>query len=384
MTVGRATWGCLGLVVWAVWSVGSGVGLAAELSEAVRAHQYRLQASKALKEKDPQGAIRALEKFEKVASERQWEFRYLYGTLLATYGTTAEHIRKGHDLLIEAVNEIGEEGEPYFSSALEQLSVAETRLEALAEEAKRAELLRAGRIFRGCDACPEMVVVPAGTYMMGSEKGYDDEKPVHQVTFEQPFAVGKYEVTFAEWEACVAGGGCGGYRPDDQGWGRGRRPVINVSWEDAQNYVRWLSEQTGEAYRLLSEAEWEYVARAGATTRYTWGDEIGRNRANCFECGSRWDYKQTAPVGRFAANALGLHDVHGNVREWVTDCWNESYAGAPSDGRAWKSGGCSSRVQRGGSWFYSPRFLRSALRDWNSAGNRYYDYGFRLARTLTP
>ncbi len=258
------------------------------------------------------------------------------------------------------------------------------------EEAKRwARKWPAGTTLRDCDACPEMVVVPAGTYMMGSEKGNDDEKPVHQVTIEQPFAVGKYEVTFAEWEACVAGGGCNGYRPDDQGWGRGRRPVIEVSWEDAQNYVRWLSEQTGEAYRLLSEAEWEYVARAGATTRYTWGDEIGENRANCNGCGSRWDYKQTAPVGSFSANVFGLYDVHGNVWEWVVDCWNENYEGSPDDGRAWgsswfDSGDCTRRVVRGGSWINVTRHLRSAVRYRYSAGGRDDIYGVRLARTLTP
>ena len=245
-------------------------------------------------------------------------------------------------------------------------------------------VLEAGDVFRDCDACPEMVVVPAGSYMMGSEEGSSDEEPVHRVTIAQPFAVGKYEVTFAEWEACVAGGGCNGYRPQDVGWGRGRRPVINVSWNDAQAYVQWLSKKTGETYRLLSEAEWEYVARAGTTTRYTWGDEIGQNRANCDGCGSRWDNEQTAPVGRFAANAFGLHDVHGNVWEWTGDCGNGSYAGAPSDGSAWQSGECSRRVLRGGSWFDAPRDLRSAFRYWDSAGLRVDVVGFRLARTLTP
>ena len=249
-------------------------------------------------------------------------------------------------------------------------------------------VLEAGDVFQDCDACPEMVVVPAGLFMMGSpaseEERSDDEGPVHQVTFEQPFAVGKYEVTFAEWDACVAGGGCNGYRPNDKGWGRGRQPVINVSWKDAQAYVRWLSEETGEAYRLLSEAEWEYVARAGTTTRYFWGDNIGRNRANCAGCGSRWD-KQPAPVGRFRANAFGLHDVHGNVWEWTQDCGHENYRGAPADGRAWEGGNCGARVSRGGSWrSYGPRSLRSANRNTGTAGDRYYFYGFRLARMLTP
>ena len=210
----------------------------------------------------------------------------------------------------------------------------------------------AGAVFRDCPECPEMVVVPAGEFMMGSppsEEGRgDDEGPVHRVTIAEPFAVGKYEVTFDEWDACVSGGGCGGHRPDSKD--RGRQPVAEVSWEDAQAYVAWLSRKTGEAYRLLSEAEWEYAARAGTTTRYHWGDDIGRNRANCYDdsCGDSWDY--TAPVGSFAANAFGLHDVHGNVWEWVEDCWNGNYAGAPSDGSAWESGNCDGRVLRGGSW----------------------------------
>ena len=236
-----------------------------------------------------------------------------------------------------------------------------------------------------------MIVVPAGTYQMGSpahEEGRsDNEGPVHRVTIGRPFAVGVYEVTFAEWEACVAGGGCKGYRPDDRGWGRGRRPVINVSWEDAVAYTRWLSEQTGRQYRLLSETEWEYVARVGTTTRYWWGDEVGRNRANCHGCGSQWEPGffgggQTAPVGSFAANGWGLHDVHGNVSEWVQDCNNESYVGAPSDGRAWESGDCGRRARRGGAWDYGTYFIRSADRSSNSADRRDDGYGFRIARSV--
>ena len=258
----------------------------------------------------------------------------------------------------------------------------------LMREAEERERFQSGKKFRDCPECPELVVVPEGTYMMGSpssEAGrYGDEGPVHRVTIARPFAVGVYEVTFAEWDACVSDGGCGGYRPSDRGWGRGSRPVINVSWADTQGYVRWLSRKTGKGYRLLSESEWEYAARAGTGTRYWWGDGIGRSRANCNGCGSRWDRRQTAPVGSFPANAFGLHDVHGNVREWLEDCWNASYNGAPAEGSAWMSGHCSKRVLRGGSWDINPRNLRSAIRNSYTTGLRYVSIGFRVARTLTP
>ena len=155
--------------------------------------------------------------------------------------------------------------------------------------------------------------------------------PRHRVTIARPFSVGVHEVTFAQWDACRRAGGCS-HNPDGQGWGRGTRPVVDVSWHDAQQYVRWLSGKTGARYRLLSESEWEYVARAGTTTRYWWGGAIARSRANCDGCGSRWDGRQTAPVGTFRPNAFGLHDVHGNVWEWVQDCERGSYSGAPSNG----------------------------------------------------
>ena len=246
-----------------------------------------------------------------------------------------------------------------------------------------------GEAFRVCEEewCPWMVVVPAGEFMMGSGsgEGENDERPRHKVRIGKPFAVGKYEVTFGEWEACVAGGGCKGYQPSDEGWGRGDRPVINVSWEDARAYVRWLSRRTGLTYRLLSEAEWEYVVWAGTKGNYHWGPGIGEGRANCKGCGSEWDMKQTAPVGSFRENGWGLYDGHGNVWEWVEDCWHRDYEGAPRDGRAWTTGGdCSSRVLRGGSWSSKPRNLRSANRFRNSAGNRNNNLGFRIARTLTP
>ena len=234
---------------------------------------------------------------------------------------------------------------------------------------------------------PEMVVVPAGAFRMGCVSGQncqDDESPVHRVTIDAPFAVGVYEVTFTEWDRCVRAGGCGGYRPDDKGWGRGKRPVIHVSWKDARAYVAWLSGESGARYRLLSEAEWEYVARAGSETAYSWGNAIRKTRANCWGCGSRWDREQTAPVGSFGANAFGLYDVHGNVWERVEDCWNDSYAGAPTDGTAWEQGNCYYRVVRGGSWFNNPRFLRSAYRIRSTSGYRNVILGFRVARSLTP
>ena len=231
---------------------------------------------------------------------------------------------------------------------------------------------------------PEMVEIPGGRFRMGCVSGrdcYNDEQPVHEVRVER-FELSKYEVTFEEYDRFTSA--TGRARADDEGWGRGRRPVIHVSWEAAVAYTRWLSQQTGQRYRLPSEAEWGYAARAGTETAYNWGNEIGRNRANCDGCGSSWDKRQTAPVGSFAPNGWGLHDMHGNVWEWVQDCWNDSYGGAPTNGSAWESGDCSLRVLRGGSWLISPRDLRSAFRRWSTASFRYGFFGFRVARTVTP
>ena len=239
-----------------------------------------------------------------------------------------------------------------------------------------------GERFRDCDGCPLMVVVPSGSFMMGSlsgEKGRGgSEGPRHRVTIGEPFAAGVYEVTFDEWEACVSGGGCKGYRPG-AGWGRGKRPVIRVSWKDAKAYVEWLSRKTGQGYRLLSESEWEYVARAGTETVYHFGSRISPSQANYGR-----NEGKTVPVGSYPSNAFGLHDVHGNVWEWVEDCWNGSYRGAPSDGSAWESGECGQRVLRGGSWILEPRSLRSADRSRTVTRGRSADLGFRIARMLTP
>ena len=202
-----------------------------------------------------------------------------------------------------------------------------------------------------------MVDIPGGTFRMGdlSGEGDEDERPVHTVTVPA-FRMGKYEVTFAQWDACVADGGCGGYRPDDEGWGRGNRPVINVSWDDAQLFIDWLNDKTGGNFRFPTEAEWEYAARAGSTTKYHFGDSESQLCRYANHADSSTDYsninktcsdgvgKRTAAVGRYQPNAFGIHDMHGNVWEWVEDCWNDSYIGAPSDGGTWASGDCTQHV----------------------------------------
>lgn len=240
--------------------------------------------------------------------------------------------------------------------------------------------------FRDCPDCPEMVVIPAGRFIMGSpaseNQRSNDEGPQHEVTIPKPFAVGKFEVTFAEWEVCVSAGGCGDHAPTDEGWGRETRPVINVSWNDAQAYVAWLSGETGQSYRLLSESEWEYAARAGSTTPFSTGARITTEEAN-FD-GIRNDQQSTLPVGSFAANEFGLHDMHGNAWEWVEDCRHDSYQGAPSDGSAWTAEGCKSRVLRGGSWVSSQGGVRAANRGGDPPGQRGNGIGFRVARTLAP
>jgi len=249
-------------------------------------------------------------------------------------------------------------------------------------------------VFKECEKCPEMVVVPAGGFMMGSsesEKGRElDEGPRHPVTFARPFAAGRFAVTFDEWDACTAAGACNRYRPADQGWGRGRRPAINVSWDDAQAYVAWLSASTGKAYRMLSEAEHEYVTRAGTATPFWWGDFISPRQANydgsyTYGGGPTGEYRQrTLTVDSFQPNPWGFYQVHGNVKEWTQDCYHSSYAGAPADGTPWLSGDCRSHVLRGGSWNNDPWFLRATVRNSLSAGYRSNGLGFRVGRTLAP
>jgi formylglycine-generating enzyme required for sulfatase activity len=259
---------------------------------------------------------------------------------------------------------------------------------------ERERALKPMDSFTECDSCPEMVVVPAGSFTMGSPGGEAargvEEGPQHTVTFAHPFAVGRFAVMFAQWDACVAGGGCNGYKPDDAGWGRGRMPVILVSWDDAKAYVAWLSRKTGKPYRLLSEAEREYVTRAGTTTPYWWGSSISSEQANYDR--DTWDGdsvvryypKETVPVDSFAPNPWGLYQVHGNVYDWVEDCYHDRYDGAPSDGSAWTAGDCTQRVLRGGGWSLEPSYLRSAARHRMPFASEIHpdDAGIRVARTL--
>jgi formylglycine-generating enzyme required for sulfatase activity len=267
-------------------------------------------------------------------------------------------------------------------------------------KAAQERALKVGEPFKECTDCPEMIVVPAGHFTMGSpsdEKGRSNsEGPQHRVTIAKPFAVSKFELTFSEWDTCAAHGDCDPH-VNDEGWGRGQQPAIFVSWDDAQRYVAWLSRITAKKYRLLSEAEYEYAARAGTQTAYPWGDDIKLNgvpMANCIRCG--WSAhevydaliarKPITAVGSFAPNKFGLYDVVGNVWEWTEDCSYPGYKGAPADGSPRTGVHCIGHVARGGSWSEHPDALRSARRNTTATnGRRGNGIGFRVARTLlTP
>ncbi len=239
----------------------------------------------------------------------------------------------------------------------------------------------AGTVFRDCEKCPEVVVIPAGSYVMGNDGRHKNERPAHQVTIAKPFAMGVYEVTFDEWQACFDEGGCARV-PDDHKWGKGRRPVMNITWFETQPFMAWLSKKTGHTYRLPTEAEWEYAARGGTTTEFWWGDEVGKNLGNCRDCQSQWSKKGSAPVGSFAANPFGLYDVHGNEWEWMADCWFPNHEGAPADGSVRLEENCRYRTMRSGSWYYFSKNIRSAWRFRNDARVKSYGIGMRVLREL--
>jgi formylglycine-generating enzyme required for sulfatase activity len=220
-------------------------------------------------------------------------------------------------------------------------------------------------------------VVPTGEFTMGSSE-HPHEKPAHKVRIASPFAIGQYEVTYEEWDRCVDAGACR-YRPDHQG--SPRDPIGNLSWDDANAYLKWMSEKTGQVYRLPSEAEWEYAARAGSGKQFWWGDEAGSGKANCTDCGSAASGRPSA-VGSYKPNPFGLYDTSGNMAEWVQDCWHESYQGAPADGSAWLKGNCGLRGLRGGSFGNKAAFSRSSSRFRYDSDVRYEANGFRVLREL--
>jgi formylglycine-generating enzyme required for sulfatase activity len=272
---------------------------------------------------------------------------------------------------------------PHADEARSGIARLDEAAERLRDPAKFAARVAAAgkaiedRTFRDCSDCPQMVAIPSGSFLMGSpasETGRSDNEGPQRRVSVPAFAVGKYEVTWAEWDRCVTDGSCASLKAD--GFGGGSRPVTNVSWTEAVAYTKWLSRETEQAYRLPSEAEWEYAARAGTTTAYSFGNTITESQANYYDLG------KTTPVGQHPANAFGLHDMHGNVWEWVEDCYEGSYsAGQASDGSAYTTGVCLGRVNRGGSVKVLLN-IRSASRYGGAPTNRNYGLGFRVARTL--
>ena len=238
-----------------------------------------------------------------------------------------------------------------------------------------------GTVFKDCMVCPEMSIIPPGTFMIGSTKGRKRERPVSKITITKSLAVSRYEVTFDQWDACFNAGGCS-KKPSDRGWGRHSRPVINILLTDIDEYVTWLTKKTGQIYRLPSESEWEYAARAGSQTEFSWGDEMQTGAANCRGCGTKWSGLKSAPAGQFKPNAWGLYDMHGNVFEYVTDCWSRNHYNIPTNGLAKKTASCLSKVIKGGSWYYLPKVSRSASRVRNDKRVFSYFIGFRVFREL--
>ena len=330
-------------------ALGSICCYAVDLPPGIQADLYLVQAERQIQAGQSAAAVATLDKILALQRNHGLEIPVEFWFKHAEASLDAELFEKAVTSATQYLRTAGRDGE-WYMEALQVLGAAE-----LGKESTAAALA----------AVPEMMRIRPGSFWMGCVPGIECERDEDKrfVRISQAFEISRYEITFAQWDACVAQGGCNGYRPDDMGWGRGNRPVINVNMDDVKSYLAWLYGLTGHDYRLPSEAEWEYAGRAGSTTAYSWGNEIGRNRANCDGCGSQWDNSQTAPVGSFAPNAWGLYDMHGNVTERV---------------------GIGSRLC-GGSWHNSPKSVGSASRqlDGNS-DSRFSDTGFRVARTLTP
>lgn len=234
--------------------------------------------------------------------------------------------------------------------------------------------------IRDCPACPAMLAVSPGTFAMGSNSGDPSEKPAHRVTLDHSFALAKYVVTVAQWNTCRDAGACPRL-PGDSNMAP-NAPARDLSWDDAQQYVKWLSKISGKSYRLPTEAEWEFAARGGTATRYWWGNEMRPGNANCKDCGPPWHAEAPDNVGSFAANPLGFYDMGGGVWEWVSDCWHNSYKNAPADGRSWDEPNCQVRVIRGGSWRDGANYMPVSTRFKYDSSVRYSANGFRVARDM--
>ncbi|KAA0089610.1 formylglycine-generating enzyme family protein [Paraburkholderia sp. T12-10] len=234
--------------------------------------------------------------------------------------------------------------------------------------------------IQDCAACPTLIAITPGSFTMGNNKDDPSEKPAHPVRIATAYALGKYPVTVGQWNACVAAGAC--QRVPDTSDPGPNAPIHNVSWDDAAQYVKWLTKASGKRYRLPTEAEWEYAARGGTTTRYWWGDDMMKGKVNCKDCGPPWRAEGPDNVGSFAPNPFGLYDMAGGVWEWVSDCWHSSYKGAPTDGRSWEDAYCQSRVIRGGSWLDGQGYMLTSTRFKYDQSVRYTANGFRVARDM--
>jgi len=341
--------------------------------------------------------------------DEAWDSAYATRTIKSIDGYVANwpgglHAEEAHDLRRRLESELNDVRGFKSATKLNTIEAYQTYIRtfptgnkvATALEAIDMLTLRPGKTFRDCEDCPSMVVVPAGSFWQGSDDSeplaLKKEKPRRMITIAEPFAVGVFEVTMHQWGLCLADGGCS-TQPRDNGWGRGSRPVIMVSWNDAQEYVSWLSRKTGQSYRLPSESEWEYFARAGEESDWPGGDPVrvcdfgniaGR------ETGFRWQHEsctdaavmETLPVGSFKRNDFGVYDVIGNVAEWTLDCMNLSYLDGPADGSAWSRGICSSRMTRGGSWFTGTKEIRLPARFNLKTGDRNDFTGFRVVRKV--
>ncbi len=266
----------------------------------------------------------------------------------------------------------------------------------LAVAASTSQAAGPGEAFRDCPHCPEMTPLPPGSFFMGSDTGKDLYRPQVAVTIATPFAIARTETTFDQWQACVDAGACEGGQ-SDHAWGKGDRPVINITWDQARAYPAWLGEITGHTYRLPSEAEWEYAARAGTTTTWWFGDTFVEGAVNCRRCDAEpWGGLSSAPVAQFPPNPWGLYDMNGNVWEWTLDCWQPNHAGTPTDGSprltvapaggpagsTVTDGACIDKVMKGGAWYYFRQLSQSAARARNDSRVNSYVLGFRVVREM--